>query len=84
MFVFVAIGCSKEEIAPDGNLKAAKAGKFDICHFDADYSIWKVINVNGNAVDALLKLGDALLVDNDGDGWVEAVNECVPGGDCDD
>lgn len=84
LFVLLASGCSKEEIAPDGNLKAAKAGKYDICHFDADNSIWKVINVNANAVDALLNLGDVLLVDNDGDGWVEAINECVPGGDCDD
>ena len=31
---------------------AAKAEKVDICHFDTDQGIWKLINISGNAVPA--------------------------------
>lgn len=87
--VLIAVSCSKEESIelqdPDDlSLKSAKAPKVDVCHYDSDLGTWHVINVNSNSLDAHLNHGDVLLVDNDGDGWVEAMNECVPGGDCDD
>ncbi len=58
--------------------------KVDLCHYDADNGTWHVINVSQNAVPAHLAHGDVILIDADGDGWVEAENECVPGGDCND
>jgi len=30
---------------------AAKADNVDICHFDMDYGVWKLISISGNAVD---------------------------------
>ena len=64
--------------------KKAKTGKVNVCHYDADTDTWKTLNINGNALEAHLNHGDVSLVDADGDGYVQAVNECVPGGDCDD
>lgn len=68
---------------PQPNL-SKKANKVDICHYDADDGTWHIINVSANAQNAHLNHGDVLLVDADGDGYVAAVNECVPGGDCRD
>jgi hypothetical protein len=55
-----------------------------ICHYSEEDGSWHVIEVNANALPAHLAHGDVQLVDADGDGWVAAENECVPGGDCDD
>jgi hypothetical protein len=92
--VFLFVSCSQEEemvdttltltSEADSALKKAKTGKVDVCHYDADTDTWKTLNINGNALEAHLNHGDVSLVDADGDGYVEAVNECVPGGDCDD
>jgi len=57
--------------------------KVDVCHVDED-GVYKVLSVNERALAGHLAHGDVLLVDADGDGWVSAPNECVPGGDCDD
>ena len=60
------------------------APKIDVCHYDDETNSWEVININENAWPAHVAHGDVQLIDNDGDGWVVAENECVPGGDCDD
>jgi len=86
------VGCEKDSTSLDGqnlttnidNLNRGPKPKVDICHYDADNDSWHLINVSENAWPAHEAHGDVLLVDNDGDGWVEAENECVPGGDCDD
>ncbi len=85
------IGCEKDSTSLDeqnlttniDNHNRAPKAKVDICHITGNGS-WHLINVSENAWPAHEAHGDALLVDNDGDGWVEALNECVPGGDCDD
>lgn len=86
MLVF---SCAKEEIAQDAaksdQLESrARGNKVNVCHYDEDNNTWHVININENALPAHLNHGDVLLVDQDGDGFVEAENECVPGGDCND
>ncbi|MDB4402906.1 BspA family leucine-rich repeat surface protein [Algibacter sp.] len=91
--VFLFVSCSQEEEMVDTTLTLtseadsalkAKTGKVNVCHYDADTDTWKTLNINGNALEAHLNHGDVSLVDADGDGYVQAVNECVPGGDCDD
>ena len=92
--VFLFVSCSQEEemvdttltltSEADSALKKAKTGKVNVSHYDADTDTWKTLNINGNALEAHLNHGDVSLVDTDGDGYVKAVNECVPGGDCDD
>lgn len=61
-----------------------KEGQISICHHAGKDDNWSVININENAVQGHEEHGDVVLVDADGDGYVEAMNECVPGGDCDD
>lgn len=96
--MFFIFSCAKEQMDTDSAmLEQAKlitnAGpdinksgpdKVDICHYSEEDGTWHVINVSVNALPAHLGHGDVLLVDADGDGWVAAENECVPGGDCDD
>jgi hypothetical protein len=96
LLLLVALSCQKESglttltddmINPKisiTNELAAQAPKVDICHYSGGSGTWHVINVSANAMQAHLNHGDVLLVDADEDGWVEADNECVPGGDCDD
>ena len=62
--------------------KGAKAEKVDICHYSADENTWRVISVNGNAVDAhFANHGDAFpgefYPDTDGDGYGDADGEFV-------
>jgi hypothetical protein len=86
---FLIFSCAKEEIQTtvqndqEIDLRGPKP-KVDVCHYDADNDSWHVINISENALPAHLAHGDVLLVDADEDGWVEAENECVPGGDCND
>lgn len=84
LFIFVA--CEKETVETTTSYDqfAKAAVKVDLCHYDADTDTWHVISVSENALNAHLNHGDVLLVDADGDGYVAAENECVPGGDCDD
>jgi Putative metal-binding motif len=80
-------GNSNQALTHGQNTSAEKAGgnaKVALCHYDATNGTWHVINVSQNAVPAHLAHGDVILIDADGDGWVAAENECVPGGDCDD
>jgi uncharacterized protein (TIGR02145 family) len=60
------------------------AHKIDVCHLDNETGTWHLISISENAWAAHERHGDVQLVDQDGDGWVAAENECVPGGDCDD
>lgn len=60
------------------------ANEVKVCHHSVEDNSWHVIEINANAWPAHQAHGDAQLVDGDGDGWVAAENECVPGGDCDD
>ncbi len=80
------LACAKDDIAPTDSVDEIQfrgTGHLNICHISDD-DTWHVLSVNANALNAHLNHGDVLLVDADGDGWVEAENECVPGGDCDD
>lgn len=61
-----------------------KEDKIQICHYDSENASWSIKNVNDKSINGHLKHGDKLLIDADGDGYVEALNECLPGGDCDD
>jgi len=86
IFLLIAFGCSKDSPDLEVNLETTittKGPKVDICHRQGNGN-WRVIRVSVNALSGHLGHGDSQLVDNDGDGWVEAENECVPGGDCDD
>ena len=92
--LFVCVSCSKEEQIQEQQIQdeqgidsAAKnhqSVKDNLCHYDAVTGLWSVVSVRGKAATAHLNHGDVLLVDADGDGYVEAINQCVPGGDCDD
>jgi hypothetical protein len=83
----IAFGCSKEsnesESTLDSTYDLQRGHKVDVCHQRGNGN-WHVINVSQNALPAHLAHGDVLLEDNDGDGFVAELNECVPGGDCDD
>ena len=91
--LLVCVACSKDEqnleeqtIKETESLTAARGGqpKIQICHYDAQNGTWKIINPSNKSLDAHLEHGDIQLIDVDGDGYVTEVNECVPGGDCDD
>jgi Putative metal-binding motif len=79
-----AAGAAKLPGQTTGGEKSNGNNNVALCHYDEDNGTWHVINVNQNAVPAHLAHGDVILVDADGDGWVAAANQCVPGGDCDD
>jgi len=67
---------TEAEAEAEAEAKAnAKTGKVNICHKG------KIINVNGNAINAHQKHGDA--VDMDGDGLFDIENDCSAT-DCDD
>jgi hypothetical protein len=89
LFLLMTLGCSKESNDPmsenvaDTENLVNRGLKVDVCHRKGNGD-WLVLNISINALPAHLAHGDALLTDNDGDGYVEAENECVPGGDCDD
>lgn len=88
LFLFAFISCEQEEVigttsSQEQNIIRAplkgKMGKVDVCHKG------HIININENALEAHLNHGDVSLIDYDGDGYVEAENECgIQGGDCDD
>ncbi len=61
-----------------------RATKIKVCHYAKSDDFWNVISISSNALSAHLQHGDVQLIDSDGDGYVEQINECVPGGDCDD
>ena len=84
--LFIAIGCSKESSIVDLDqnvVQRAPGSTVDVCHKTGSGN-WNIINVNENALAGHIAHGDVALVDNDGDGWVVELNECLPGGDCDD
>ncbi|RMA58914.1 putative metal-binding motif-containing protein [Ulvibacter antarcticus] len=90
VFLFIAFACSKDNDEVQSDLNAdshttlsKKGDKVDICHRKGN-GTWHVINVSSNALAAHLAHGDVQLIDEDGDGFVTELNECVPGGDCDD
>ncbi len=78
LFLFI-VGCDKEQDTTENTLtmvsSKGKSGKVDVCHKG------KIINVNGNALRAHRKHGDA--VDMDGDGLFDIDNVCNAT-DCDD
>jgi hypothetical protein len=83
---FLLTACEKNDVwsKQDDSVNSRESQlKSTLCHYD-DSDGWHVISVNSNALPAHLAHGDFLLVDDDGDGWVSAENQCVPGGDCDD
>ena len=84
--LFIVLGCSKEssiiELDQEVNQRY-QTSKVDVCHLSG-HGNWNIININQNALSGHLAHGDVLLTDNDGDGWVVEINECLPGGDCDD
>ena len=88
--LFVCIACSKEEqiqeeqTVNENSITEKQASKIEVCHFGNSDKLWNVISINSNALTAHLQHGDVQLIDADGDGYVEQLNECVPGGDCDD
>ncbi len=88
--LFVCVACSKDEQIQEEQTidefarDSPGKDKISLCHYDADTGTWKMINPSNKSLDAHLNHGDVQLIDNDEDGYVEAVNECVPGGDCDD
>lgn len=74
----------KKQVKEDNSLEPAakKAAKVDICHYDADEDLFKVINISGNAVDKHIENhGDVFpstfYADADGDGYGD------PNGDTD-
>ena len=93
-------GKIKQQLKGDNSLEPAakKATKVDICHYDADADLFKVINISGNAVDKHVKNhGDVspstFYADADGDGYGDpngATDACPNTGfvdnddDCDD
>jgi hypothetical protein len=91
-------GKVKEQVKGDTQPAAKKAAKVDICHYDADADLFKVINISGNAVDKHIENhGDSLpsefFADTDGDGYGDpngATDVCPNTGfvdnddDCDD
>jgi hypothetical protein len=89
VFFLIALGCSKDSNDPvtesvsDSENLITRGHKVDVCHRKGNGE-WHVINISQNALPAHLAHGDVLLEDNDGDGFVAELNECVPGGDCDD
>ncbi|MBT8272861.1 MAG: DUF1566 domain-containing protein [Bacteroidia bacterium] len=87
--LFMLSSCEKESINEGLDINEIQIlvkapSKVAVCHFDISDMIWKVININENALAGHLNHGDVLLVDDDEDGYVDQLNECVPGGDCDD
>lgn len=88
--LFVCVSCTKDEQLQDDPSIYQNAttknqlGKVEVCHFAKSENIWEVININENSLNSHLNHGDVVLIDADGDGFVEDLNECVPGGDCDD
>lgn len=87
MITFLLLSCSKDQVEQEAaNLEmhpSTRENNVSVCHQD-EFGNYFVININENALAAHLRHGDAHLVDADGDGFVEAENDCVPGGDCDD
>ena len=93
LFLFFLAGCQKEDanyLSAEGLSEQPAVAKdrgpkpkVNVCHRSGEDK-WHVISINENALRAHLAHGDVLLEDKDGDGWVEAANECVPGGDCND
>ncbi len=81
LLCFGFVSCNQEEISLDTEENAQndeslrEADKIDICHYSKDDDTWFIIQVSANAWP-----GHSL----HGDGYVTEVNECVPGGDCDD
>lgn len=91
VLAYAVISCGTESISEDQDetliqetISERKPVKVDICHYSESDDTWHIINVNVNAVPAHLGHGDIQLIDLDGDGFVAQINECVPGGDCDD
>ncbi|MGB5205318.1 MAG: hypothetical protein WBN63_14095 [Eudoraea sp.] len=78
IFLFIA-GCEKQNTSTENDLTElsakSKSAKVDVCHNG------KIININGNAVSAHQRHGDA--VDMDGDGLFDIDNDCSAT-DCDD
>ena len=75
MILFVLLSCNQEDEIIDTDLKSKK-DKVAVCHKG------KIITINGNALKAHVKHGDA--VDLDGDGYYDKTNTCSEGVDCDD
>lgn len=88
LILLAVTSCEQEEridassIQEENSISTAAKGnknKVAVCHNG------KIINISINALNAHLNHGDAALIDNDGDGYVEAENACgIPGGDCND
>lgn len=84
---FALLGCQTESVIEDQNDISnmdRKVVKVQVCHFSKTENTWDAISVSGNALSAYLQHGDVQLIDADGDGYVEQINECMPGGDCND
>ncbi|MGB5371267.1 MAG: hypothetical protein WBN18_12630 [Flavobacteriaceae bacterium] len=79
LLLLFLVGCDKEQDPTENTLTSVsgkgKSAKVDVCHNG------KIINVNGNALPAHRKHGDA--VDMDGDGLFDIDNICSAT-DCDD
>jgi hypothetical protein len=80
------LACTKEDLEPTivkDEIQAREGHPVSVCHQKGNGD-WEVLNVSINALNAHLGHGDVELIDADGDGFVIAENECIPGGDCDD
>lgn len=84
--LFVFTSCEREDEITGLDVSQNKENfKLDVCHYDVDNDTWIIINIAEIAyMKGHLEHGDKELIDQDGDGWVEAINNCVPGGDSDD
>lgn len=88
--LLACVSCNKDELIQTDQTNDSFArnspgkDKISLCHYDDENYTWKIINPSNKSLDAHLNHGDVLLVDSDSDGYVTEVNECVPGGDCDD
>lgn len=87
--LIVFISCETEPFINDSAVEKIdnsqrNAPKVDVCHYDKSEDTWKILNISSNALNAHLRHGDIQLIDADQDGYVEQMNDCVPGGDCND
>lgn len=90
--ILLVAACGKHRASDVAGLRGLVGGAGDalkkptavqVCHVGEDGKK-SVLVIPEKALASHLAHGDVQLVDADGDGYVAAANDCVPGGDCDD